>query len=45
MVDGAQANLNVVRIVYGIGNLMVEMVDKEWTYCFHWTQFLDTHTK
>ncbi len=27
--DGAQTNWNVVRIVYGIGDPMVKMVDKK----------------
>jgi len=28
MVDGAQANENDVHVVYGIGNLIIKMVDK-----------------
>jgi hypothetical protein len=35
MVDDAQSNWNVVRIVYGIGDPMVKMVDKEWMCFFH----------
>jgi hypothetical protein len=31
MVDGVQANWNVVRIAYGIKNPIVKMVDKERT--------------
>ncbi len=45
MVDGAQANQNVVCLVYGTRDPMVKMVDKEWTYFFHWTQSFDIHTK
>jgi hypothetical protein len=33
MVDDAQSNWNVVRIVYGTRDPIVKMVDKEWT-CF-----------
>jgi hypothetical protein len=28
MVDGAQVNLNVIHIVYGVGDPTVNMVDK-----------------
>jgi hypothetical protein len=35
MIDGAQANWNVVCIVYGIKDLMVKMVDKKGTCFFH----------
>jgi hypothetical protein len=45
MVDGTKTNLNVVHIVYGIGDPMVKMVDKEQTCFFHWTQSLGIHTK
>jgi hypothetical protein len=31
MVDGAQANWNLVRIVFGIKNPIVKMVDKKRT--------------
>jgi len=37
MVDGAQANLNGIHIVYGMGNPTMKMVDKGWTFFFHWT--------
>jgi hypothetical protein len=33
MADGAQTNENDVHIVYGIGDPIIKMVDKEWT-CF-----------
>ncbi len=45
MVDSAQANWNMVRIVYGLGEPSIGMVDKEHTCLFHWTQSLDKHTK
>jgi len=37
MVDNAQANWNIVRIVCGSSDPYVKMVDKECTYLFHWT--------
>jgi len=45
MVDNAQANWNVVHIVYGIRYPIVKLIDKEHTCLFHWTQSLDKHTK
>jgi hypothetical protein len=35
MVDNAEANWNVVHIVYGIGDPIIKMVDKEWMWFFH----------
>jgi hypothetical protein len=35
MADGAQANWNMVIIIYGSGDPYVKMVDKERTYLFH----------
>jgi hypothetical protein len=35
MVNGVQANQNVVQIIYGTRNPMVKMVDKEQTCFFH----------
>jgi hypothetical protein len=35
MVDSAQANWNMVRIVYGSGDPSIKMVDKERTCLFH----------
>ncbi len=40
-----QANWNVVWIIYDFGDVIVRMVDKEHTSLFHWTQWLDRHTK
>jgi hypothetical protein len=45
MADSAQANWNVVRIIYGSGDVSEKMVDRERTYLFHWTQSLEKHTK
>jgi len=45
MADSAQTNWNVVKIVYGLGDPFVKMVDKECTCLFHWTQSLNKHTK
>jgi hypothetical protein len=45
MADSAQANWNVVRIIYGSGDATEKMVDKERTCLFHWTQSLEKHTK
>jgi hypothetical protein len=36
MVDIAQANWNVVRIVYGFVDPTMEMVNKERSCFFHW---------
>jgi hypothetical protein len=36
MVDIAQANWNVVRIVYGFVDPTMEMVNKEKSCLFHW---------
>jgi hypothetical protein len=43
MVDNAQANWNIVWIVYGSGDPSELMVEREWTCYFHWTQSMDTH--
>jgi hypothetical protein len=45
MADSAQANWNVVHIIYGSGDATEKMVDKERTCLFHWTQSLEKHTK
>ncbi len=45
MADNTQANWNVVKIVYGFGDLSIKMVDKKCTCLFHWTQLLDRHNK
>jgi hypothetical protein len=45
MVDTAQANWNIVKIVYGSRDPFVRMVDKKCTYLFHWSHSLDKHTK
>jgi hypothetical protein len=45
MANNAQANWNMVRIVYGSKDPFVNMVDKEHTCLFHWTQSFDKHTK
>ncbi len=36
MANNAQANWNVVHIVYDFGDAFVKMVDKERTCLFHW---------
>jgi hypothetical protein len=41
--DNAQANWNVVCIVYSFEDAFMKMVDKEQTYSFHWTQMFDKH--
>jgi len=33
--DNAKANLNVVKIVYCLGDIYVKMINKERTYLFH----------
>jgi hypothetical protein len=45
MANNAQANWNIVKIVYGFEDPYVRMVDKERTYLFHWNHSLDKHTK
>jgi hypothetical protein len=44
MADSAQANWNVVRIVYGNGDPTIRMKNRERTCLFHWTQSLEKHT-
>jgi len=44
MVDNAQANWNMIIIVYGSRDPSMRMVDKECTYLFQWIQSLDGHT-
>jgi hypothetical protein len=45
MADSAQANRNVVRIIYGSGDASEKLVDKERICLFHWMQSLEKHTK
>ncbi len=45
MANNAQANWNVVQIVYGSKDASEPMVDKEQTCFFHWSQSMDAHTK
>jgi hypothetical protein len=41
MYDSAQANFNVVRIVYGLEDPSFPMVDNVMTYLFHLTTNMD----
>ncbi len=43
--DNAQANQNVVRIVYGTRDLTMKLINKYYICLFHWTQSLDQHIK
>jgi hypothetical protein len=45
MADSAQANWNVVCIIYRTWDLNVKFINKERACPFHWTQSLDQHTK
>ena len=45
MANSAQANWNAMRIVYGGGDLVVPMENRERTCLFHWTQSLEKYTK
>jgi len=45
MANNVQENWNLVQIVYGIGDPMVKMVNKEQTCSFHWIQYFYKHTK
>jgi hypothetical protein len=44
MADSAQANWNVVRIIYGSGDPKVPMENREHTCLLHWTTSLKRHT-
>ena len=44
MVDSAQANWNAVRIIYGSGDPIVKMVDRERSCLLHWVTSLNRHT-
>ncbi len=37
MANSAQTNQNTIKIVYGLGDRSIKMVDKERTCVFHWT--------
>jgi hypothetical protein len=37
--------LKNVKIVYDFGDAIINMMDKECTSLFHWTQSLDMHAK
>jgi hypothetical protein len=45
MANSAQANWNVVKIIYDFKDMIVKMVDREQTCLFQRTQLLDRHTK
>jgi hypothetical protein len=45
MADSAQANWNVVRIIYGSGDPKVPMENQECTCLLHWTTSLLRHTQ
>ncbi len=45
VVDSAEAKWNAVKIIYGLGDPFVKMVDKECTCLFHLIQSLVKHTK
>jgi hypothetical protein len=45
MADSAQANWNVVRVIYSSGNATIPMMDQERTCLFHWAQSLEKQTK
>ena len=45
MADSAQENWNVVQIVYGGGDPIVPMENRERTCLMHWMQSLEKHTK
>jgi len=44
MANNTQINWNAVKIVYGLEDPSIRMVDKECTCLFHWIQSLDKHT-
>jgi hypothetical protein len=45
MANSAQVNWNAIKMVYGFGDAIIRMHDKEQTCLFHWTHSLDKHTK
>jgi hypothetical protein len=45
MADSAQANWNVVKVIYGSGDATIPMKDQEKACLFHWAQSLEKHTK
>jgi hypothetical protein len=45
MCDSAQANFNVVRVVFGSGVPTIPMENRERTCLFHWKMALERHTK
>lgn len=45
MANNAQANWNVVHIVYGSNDPNEPMINKECTCHFHWIQSMDKHKK
>jgi hypothetical protein len=45
MADSAQANWNVVRVIYGSDDATIPMKDQERTCLFHWAQSLKKHMK
>ncbi len=45
MCDSAQTNFNAIRIVYGLGDPSIPMVDQERTYLFHWATSMHKHTE
>jgi hypothetical protein len=45
MANSAQANWNVVRVIYGSGDATIPMKDQERMCLSHWAQSLEKHTK
>jgi hypothetical protein len=37
--------IGAIKIIYGYGDLFVRMVDKGYTFLFHWSHSLEKHTK
>jgi hypothetical protein len=45
MADNAQANWNVIRVMYANGDATIPMKDQKRTCLLNWTQSLEKHTK
>jgi hypothetical protein len=45
MADSAQANWNVIRVIYCSGDATIPMKDQKRMCLFHWAQSLEKHTK
>jgi hypothetical protein len=45
IIDSTKANFNVMRILFGNGDLKIPMKNQECTCFYHWAQSFDQHIK